>query len=197
MTLIIWLFFLVVAYMMGSLSSAIIICQLLGYPDPRTEGSNNPGATNVLRIAGKKVAALVLVGDVLKGFIPVILATFLGIKGFELGFIALAAVVGHMYPVFFQFKGGKGVATALGVLFGLSLMLTFLIAIVWFSAVMFTRYVSLGAICSAIAAPLLTFLTGQSYYFIPITIISLLIIWRHYDNIMRLKEGTEGKTYFK
>lgn len=195
--LMLWIIFLIIAYLLGSLSSAIIICKLLNYPDPRTEGSLNPGATNVLRIAGKGIAALVLTGDVLKGLIAVSLALLFGIKGAQLGFIALAAVLGHMYPLFFQFKGGKGVATALGSLLGLSFLLTLLILAVWSAVVLTTRYVSLGAISSAIAAPFLTLLIGQSYYFLPIAIISLLIIWRHYDNIMRLKAGTEGKTYFK
>ena len=110
---------IVFAYLLGSLSSAIIVCKLMGLPDPRTEGSNNPGATNVLRIGGKRAAAITLLGDSLKGFVPVAIANQMEVAAMPLAAVCLAAFLGHLYPVFFGFKGGKGVATAVGVQFGL------------------------------------------------------------------------------
>lgn len=115
--------FIILAYLLGSISSAIIICKVMGYPDPRTEGSKNPGATNVLRVANKTAAIMTLLGDALKGFIPVFIAKLMGLEGISLGFIALAAFIGHLFPIFFGFKGGKGVATYLGCLLGLSWLL--------------------------------------------------------------------------
>ena len=114
------LYFLIASYLLGSVSSAIIICRILGLPDPRTEGSKNPGATNVLRIGGKKVAAFVLIFDGLKGAMPVLLAHYFGLSLFELTIILLSAFLGHVFPIYYGFKGGKGVATYLGGLIGLN-----------------------------------------------------------------------------
>ena len=111
---------IIIAYLIGSLSSAIIVCKLMGLPDPRGEGSGNPGATNVLRFGGKKAAAITLLGDTLKGLLPVLLAKYLDITILGIALVGLAAFLGHLYPIFFEFKGGKGVATMLGVLFGFS-----------------------------------------------------------------------------
>ncbi|MDH5661093.1 MAG: glycerol-3-phosphate 1-O-acyltransferase PlsY, partial [Gammaproteobacteria bacterium] len=111
---------IIASYLIGSLSSAIIVCKLMGLPDPRGEGSGNPGATNVLRFGGKKPAAITLAGDMIKGLVPVLVAKYIGISIEGIALVGLAAFLGHLYPVFFQFKGGKGVATMLGVLFGFS-----------------------------------------------------------------------------
>src|ERR1700722_7147497 len=129
---------IIIAYLFGSISSAIVTCKLMGLPDPRTQGSGNPGATNVLRIGGKKAAIITLVGDVLKGVIPVLAAKFYGFDTLSLSFITFAAFIGHLYPVFFKFEGGKGVATSFGCLIalawpiGLSLMLTWILMAVIF-----------------------------------------------------------------
>lgn len=195
-TLIYWLVSLAAAYLIGSLSSAIIVCKALGLEDPRTQGSKNPGATNVLRLGGKAAAATVLVFDILKGFIAVKLATLFGVFGFALSTVALAAVIGHMYPIFFGFEGGKGVATAVGAMFGLSLWLGLALVIVWLASTYFTRYVSLGSIIAAATAPFFCLIFGFWSYIIPIAIMSLLVIYRHMDNIQRLREGREDKLKF-
>jgi glycerol-3-phosphate acyltransferase PlsY len=184
------------AYVIGSLSSAIIVCKLLGLPDPRTTGSNNPGATNVLRIGGKIPALITLVGDIFKGVIPVLLAKAFGIDGFLLGLIAIAALAGHIFPVFFGFKGGKGVATALGGLLGLSFIVGILAIITWVVVAAIFRYSSLAALAAFVLAPVYALIFTQAHYVIPIIIITLIIIWRHFDNIMRLKSGTETKISF-
>src|SRR3989338_7743397 len=124
---------LIIAYLVGSLSSAIIVCKVFNLPDPRTKGSNNPGATNVLRIGGKFPAFCTLFGDALKGFIPVFLADLFIGNPFALGLIALAALFGHIYPIFFRFEGGKGVATTLGIIFALSINVGLLAVLTWFT----------------------------------------------------------------
>ena len=122
---------LIAAYLIGSISSAILICKVLSLPDPRTQGSNNPGATNVRRIAGNKIAAVVLLGDALKGFLPVLLATTLDLSVFEISLIGLGAFLGHIYPVFFGFKGGKGVATYIGILLACSTLVGIAFIFIW------------------------------------------------------------------
>ncbi len=188
--------FIIIGYLLGSLNSAIIVCKLMGLPDPRTEGSGNPGATNVLRIAGKFPAAFVLVGDVLKGFIPVLLAKALHVPPFMLALVALAATLGHVFPVFYHFKGGKGVATGFGGVIVLSVWVAIIAAIAWILVVLITRYVSLASMVAAVIAALFMLFVHTSY-FLPVAAISVLIIWRHWENINRLKAGTENKIDLK
>jgi glycerol-3-phosphate acyltransferase PlsY len=184
------------AYIVGSISSAILLCKVLSLPDPRTAGSNNPGATNVLRISNKFVAALVLFFDILKGTIPVWGAYFLGLAPISLGIIAVAACLGHMYPIFFEFKGGKAVATAFGVLLPIGLDLGALLVITWLLVAKTTRYSSLAAIVTVLLAPLYTWLLKPVYVY-PVFMLSALIIFRHKDNVLRLLNGKEDKISFK
>jgi glycerol-3-phosphate acyltransferase PlsY len=188
--------FIIIAYLVGSLSSAVIVSKAMGLPDPRSEGSGNPGATNMLRLHGKLPAALTLLGDILKGFIPVLLAFLVGVGGTLLSFVALAAVIGHMFPVFFQFKGGKGIATALGGILVLSFWIAFVCAAIWLIIVATTRYISLASLIAAVLAVILM-LFAHTYYFLPLAIMALLIIWRHMENIDRLRAGTESKINWK
>lgn len=183
---------IIVAYLIGSISSAILICKMLGFPDPRTTGSKNPGATNVLRISNKLTAATVLFLDVLKGTIPVWGAYFLQIEPIYLGFIGVAACLGHMYPIFFNFQGGKAVATALGTLLPIGLGLGALLIATWIFVAKLTKYSSLAAIVTVSMAPLYVFLLKPLYVY-PTLMLSTLIIFRHKDNIVRLLKGTENK----
>lgn len=186
------LLFIAIAYVVGSLNCAILLCKAMKLPDPRVEGSGNPGATNVLRIANKQAAIFVLVGDVLKGIVPVLLAHRVGVSDFMLPLVALAAVMGHMFPVFFQFKGGKGVATSFGVMLVLAPGVTIFTLIVWAGIVFVTRYISLASVIAPVVASVLILFLHTSY-FLPLAIIAGFIIWRHKENIDRLKAGTENK----
>lgn len=182
-----------IAYLLGSISSAIIVCKLLNLPDPRTQGSKNPGATNVARMAGKKVAAIVLLGDALKGLIPVLTVHLLFNQPFLTSLTALAAFLGHLYPVFFQFKGGKGVATAWGGLLGFSWVVGGAFAATWVLSYAIGRISSLAAL---VAMTMATFFSCLFYGFIagfPILLMYLLLLWRHRENIIRIINGTEGK----
>ena len=187
---------IILAYLLGSISSAIIISKLLSLPDPRTLGSGNPGATNILRIAGKKVAIITLLGDVLKGFIAVLIASLVFKQtGMLLAIVGLAAFIGHLYPIFFGFKGGKGVATALGVMLALSPMPLFGLSIVatWGIVALIFRYSSLAALVSVLLSPFYALFFGHREYFIPLLLIALLLAWKHKTNIERLIQGTEPK----
>jgi acyl phosphate:glycerol-3-phosphate acyltransferase len=189
--------FLVFGYVVGSLSSAIITCRLMGLPDPRTQGSQNPGTTNVLRIAGKKAAALTLLGDVLKGTIPVLLAHAFGVKEFALGLVAMAAFVGHIFPLFFKFQGGKGVATAFGVILALSWQVAVAVLITWLVVAAIFRYSSLAALVAAVLSPLYMVIFSSHYsYLLPLCCVVLILLWRHSANIQRLRSGTESKINF-
>ncbi|HAU06466.1 MAG TPA: acyl-phosphate glycerol 3-phosphate acyltransferase [Gammaproteobacteria bacterium] len=185
----------VLAYLFGSLSSAIILCRIAGLPDPRTEGSGNPGATNVKRIAGSKLAALVLVIDIVKGSLPVLLAVLLGLSETWLALVALAAFLGHLYPIFFQFQGGKGVATALGGFIVLSPLLTVAVVSTWVMTFIVTRISSLSAIIAALLAPLYAFIwiDDQIAHSI-ITVMAALLLYRHRSNIQRLLAGEESRS---
>lgn len=190
--------FVVLGYLMGSISSAVLVCKMSGLPDPRTEGSKNPGATNVLRLAGKQYAALVMAGDVLKGTLPVVLAQWFGADPTVLAFTGLAAVTGHIYPVFFEFKGGKGVATALGALFGMYFMLGVVVAAIWLVVAKLWKYSSLASLCSMLAAPVVALgMTGNLNIFPPILAMTILIFYKHSNNINRLLDGTEPKIKLK
>lgn len=182
------------AYLLGSISSAIIVCRLMGLSDPRTLGSNNPGATNVLRIGGKKAAAITLLGDGLKGFIPVFIALMLGVSPLVLGLTGLAAFLGHLYPLFFGFKGGKGVATALGVQFGFSWMIGAAVAGIWLFVAFGLKISSLAALIAMALAPLVVWYFTREPSLITIqSIISTILFWRHRTNIRDLLSGKEGK----
>lgn len=191
-----FIIFAAIAYLLGSVCSAILVCKFMGLPDPRSEGSRNPGATNVLRIAGKQAALITLIADGLKGFIPVILARMVGVSGFALGLIALIAVLGHVFPLFFQFKGGKGVSTAIGAIFGLNIFVGILVLVTWGLVVYFSRFSSLAALVTAALAPIYILIFSHASYFFPVLIISAIIIWRHWENIERLRTGTETKLSF-
>lgn len=182
------------AYLLGSVSSAIIVCRLMGLPDPRTQGSNNPGATNVLRIGGKKAAAITLLGDSIKGLIPMLAAHLLSVDEMTFALTAMAAFLGHLYPVFFRFQGGKGVATALGAQFGLHWMVGGGVALIWLFMAKVMNISSLAALVSMALAPLIVWLVWPSQELVIMQVImSLLLFWRHRSNIQNLLSGAEGK----
>jgi glycerol-3-phosphate acyltransferase PlsY len=181
-------------YLFGSISTAIVTCKLMGLPDPRTEGSQNPGATNVLRIGGKKAAFVTLAGDMLKGLVPVLIAQALLAGPVILAATALAAFLGHLYPVFFSFQGGKGVATALGVLFGLSWQVGLAVTGIWLGMALLFRISSLSALTSMLLAPACFWWLQPEPAFIGVmVIITTLLFWRHRTNIRDLLAGREGK----
>ncbi|MCB1925358.1 MAG: glycerol-3-phosphate 1-O-acyltransferase PlsY [Gammaproteobacteria bacterium] len=185
---------IVFAYGIGSISSAIIVCRLMGLPDPRTEGSNNPGATNVLRIGGKKAAAITLLGDSLKGFLPVALCHVLDRSELVFALAGVAAFLGHLYPVFFGFRGGKGVATALGVQFGWGWMIGGAVAATWLFMAKVANISSLAALVSMSLAPLYVWLLWPSPWLVVAQVfITLLLVWRHRSNIQKLLSGSEGR----
>jgi glycerol-3-phosphate acyltransferase PlsY len=189
---------LVAAYLVGSLSFAVIISRLMGLADPRSYGSMNPGATNVLRSGNKAAAVLTLALDALKGYVPVLLVLVYG-RRFGLdetvaAFAGLAAFVGHLWPVFFHFKGGKGVATAAGVLMAVNPLLGLFTLLSFGIVVAFSRYVSLASIVAAVFAPFYQALIwGPEPLILAIAVMSLLLIWRHEGNIRKLLAGTENK----
>jgi glycerol-3-phosphate acyltransferase PlsY len=186
--------FIILGYLMGSISTAIIVCRVLGLPDPRTEGSHNPGATNVLRLGGKKAAAITLSGDFIKGLIAILLARIAGASEFGLAAVALAAFLGHLYPVFFRFQGGKGVATAFGVILGLSPWVGLAVFVTWLIMAITVRISSLSALTAAILSPLyLWWFELPTSYVLAVLIMVLLLIWRHRSNIRKLLAGTEDK----
>lgn len=182
----------IASYFIGSISSAILICRVLKLPDPRTTGSKNPGATNVLRISNKPTAIAVLLFDIFKGAIPVYAAYLLGIDPLHIGFVAIAACLGHMYPYFFDFKGGKAVATALGALAPISWGFGILLIVTWGIVAKTTKYSSLAAIITVSLAPFYCWLI-KPMYTQSVTMLSILIILRHRDNIARLLTGKEDK----
>ncbi len=193
------LFFLcnIIGYLIGSISSAVIICRLFDLPDPRTEGSKNPGATNILRLAGKQYAVVVLLIDMIKGFLPVFLAVFLNSEPITIACTCLAAVLGHMYPVFFNFHGGKGVATAIGALLALHFMLGVMVIATWLIAARLTRYSSVASLISLLLAPLYSLFIFQNLsVFLPIMSIAFAILYQHRDNVTRLMDGHESKINF-
>ncbi|MBU9856233.1 glycerol-3-phosphate 1-O-acyltransferase PlsY [Rahnella bonaserana] len=187
---------IIFAYLCGSISSAILVCRVARLPDPRTAGSGNPGATNVLRLGGRLAAASVLIFDILKGMLPVWLAYRLNIPPMYLGLTAIAACLGHIYPVFFRFKGGKGVATAFGAIAPIGWDLTGLMMGTWVLTVLLSGYSSLGAIISALIAPFYVWWFKPEFTF-PVAMLSCLILLRHHDNIQRLWRGQEGKIWDK
>ncbi len=197
------LFAVVAAYLVGSLSFAVIVSRSMGLNDPRTYGSKNPGATNVLRSGSKAAAIVTLLLDAFKGWLPVMLVKWFG-QPYGLGdgtvaLVGLAAFLGHLFPVFFRFVGGKGVATALGVLLATSWMLGLATGLTWLIIAYFFRYSSLASLLAALFAPVYYVFGGgvvwpldKSIVF-STTVMSLLLIWRHAENISRLIKGTESK----
>ena len=185
-----------VAYLVGSVSSAVLISQAFRLPDPRHHGSGNPGATNVYRLGGRFPALLVLLTDVLKGTIPVYSAFFMGIPPLALGFIAIAACLGHIYPLYFHFKGGKGVATAFGTMLPIGPALAGLLVASWAVVVFIWGYSSLGAIVAVTLAPVFTWFIKPEYT-LPVAMLSALIVFRHRENIQRLWRGQESKVWDK
>ena len=188
----------VAAYLIGSLSFAVIVSRVMGLADPRSYGSGNPGATNVLRSGNKAAAILTLLFDALKGFAPVLLVQLYGaahgVGEGTVALVGLAAFLGHLWPVFFHFKGGKGVATAAGVLLAFNPLLGALTLLTWIIIAVFFRYSSLAAIVSAAFAPLYQLLIwGPGWIAMAIVVMSLLLVWRHAANIQKLLAGTESK----
>ncbi len=188
------LLFAVLGYLAGSIATAILVCRMLGLPDPREEGSRNPGATNVLRFGGKKAAAITLAGDLLKGLLPVLLARLAGLDDTGLALTALAAFLGHLYPVFFGFAGGKGVATAFGALLGLSWPVALAALATWLLMAWIVRVSSLSALTAAMLTPLFAWGFGLSGVGLAAVLLMVgLLVWRHRSNIRLLLAGAEDR----
>ncbi len=185
---------IVVAYLLGSIAFGIVVSKIFGLPDPRTVGSGNPGATNVLRSGKKLAAALTLLGDVLKGWLPVWLALQSDMLMWVVACVSLSVFIGHLYPIFYKFKGGKGVATALGVMLAISPLLGLAAMLTWIVVFAISRYSSLAAIIAAALAPVYAWVLLSAYkdYVIAVIVMSLLLIWRHRTNIQKLLAGTEA-----
>jgi len=185
---------IILGYLAGSIPTGLLLSKAFSDVDPRTEGSRNIGATNIFRTAGKKLGALTLVGDCLKGLIPVLLALWLMGSDGWVCLVALSAFAGHLFPVFLKFKGGKGVATALGVYLGIAPLAVLIDAVIFFGVVLKWKFVSLGSLTAAAVMPILiTILTQSKPYVIASLIIAGLICYRHYGNIQRLLAGSENK----
>ena len=182
------------AYLLGSLSSAILICNILGLSDPRLGGSGNPGTTNVRRLHGKRAAFLTLLGDVLKGIIPVLIAKVISNSEFIIALCGLAAFLGHIFPIYFKFKGGKGVATLIGVLFATHWFLGATYVLTWIITAFIFRYSSLAALIAATLMPIYAYFSEQeSQYIISLTLITAILFWRHKTNIRNLIDKKEDK----
>lgn len=188
--------YMLCTYLLGSLSAAILFCRLFGLPDPRSEGSRNPGATNVLRIGGKWPALIVLVFDMLKGMLPVWAGYYLGLTHFELGMVALAACLGHIFPVFFNFKGGKGVATAFGAIAPIAWGVAGSMLGTWLLVFLVSGYSSLSAVVTALLVPFYVWWFKPEFTF-PVALVCCLLIYRHHVNIQRLWRGEEDKVLYK
>ncbi len=185
----------IAAYLLGSISTAIITCKLMGLPDPRTVGSNNPGATNVLRHGGKKAAAITLAGDLLKGLIPVLIGRLLGLNYNELMAVGVGAFLGHLYPIFYGFKGGKGVATAIGVFLGVNIWAGLSFVATWLIMAKGFKISSLAALIATALSPLFFWHFTQHHPLptIGAAFMAILIFWRHRSNIRNLLTGKEDK----
>ena len=185
---------IIAAYLLGSIAFGILVSRLFGLPDPRTVGSGNPGATNVLRSGKKLAAALTLLGDAFKGWFPVWIAMQSEDLMWVTSAVAIAVFVGLLYPIFYKFKGGKGVATALGVVLAISPMLALLLVLVWVVVFLLTKYSSLAAIIAALALPIYVWSWLEAYqdYELVFIFISAMLIWRHRSNIQKLLNGTEA-----
>ena len=183
---------IIVAYLLGSISSAIIVCRIMRLPDPRGLGSGNPGATNVMRIGGKMPAAITLLGDMLKGLLPVLAGQLLGVPLTILALIGLAAFIGHLYPVFFGFQGGKGVATLLGVLLGINWILGLAAIGTWLFMAYIVKISSLSALVMALLVPVYAWFLHHHWPLVGILVFMVvLLFWRHRSNIQKLLTGKE------
>ena len=182
------------AYLLGSLSTGVVVARLFGLQDPRATGSKNPGATNLLRYGGKLAAVLTLAGDILKGVVAILVARAFTDDAVILALAGFAVFIGHLWPVFFGFHGGKGVATALGVWLALNPWVGLLLIVTWLAVAVLSRYSSLSALAAAVAAPLYVYLLmPQPAYFAMMVAMSALLVFRHRANIRRLLVGTEMK----
>jgi glycerol-3-phosphate acyltransferase PlsY len=186
---------IVCAYLIGSISSAILVCKLMRLPDPRAHGSGNPGATNVLRVGGKKAAAITLFGDMLKGLLPVVTAKLFSVGDLALALIGFAAFIGHLFPLFFGFKGGKGVATMLGVMFGFHWAVGLATALSWLIMAKVFKISSLSALVATALAPfyVLLIIGSNKPLIIATAVMTLILFWRHRSNIQNLLSGKEGR----
>ena len=191
-----------IAYVIGSISFAVIVSKSMGLPDPYSYGSGNPGATNVLRTGNKQAAVLTLIGDGAKGFVAILLARLIlgdasltqTLNSWVLCGVVLAVFLGHLFPIFHGFRGGKGVATACGILFGINWVLGLATLSTWIIVAFFTRYSSLAAICAAIFAPVYcVFLFGVGPMGLTLTVVCVLLLWRHRNNIVKLLDGSETR----
>ena len=165
----------------------------MGLPSPRSVGSGNPGATNVLRLGGKKAAAIIISGDALKGLIPTLIAHTIHLSAPEISYIGLAAVIGHIFPIFFGFKGGKGVATLIGVILGFYWLIGVLFLISWLLCALITKYSSISALVATVLSAIFVIFIFSLQTALPFLIITIIVILRHYDNITRLINGSENK----
>ncbi len=189
-----WLLFTLGGYLIGSISSAVLISRVMGLPDPRLEGSGNPGATNVLRLGNKAAAALTLVGDLLKGTLPVLFALQVSGDQSVVAGAAAGAFLGHLFPIFFKFQGGKGVATALGVFLAVNPLMGLGLAVTWLATALVFRFSSLAALVAAASAPAWAWWTTQDPMYIALAIgLAGVLIWRHRANIRRLINGEESR----
>ena len=188
------LLFVAGGYLLGSIATAVLVSRALGTADPRSGGSGNPGATNVLRLAGRRAAALTLAGDVVKGVVPVLAARAADLPPGEVAMVGLAAFLGHLYPAFFGFRGGKGVATALGALLGMEPLLGVGVLATWLVAAGVSRYSSLAALVASVLAPGYAWvLSGHPGVVGAVSVMAVLLVWRHRANIRRLLAGEEGR----
>ena len=182
------------AYLLGSISAAILVCKLLGLSDPRTGGSGNPGTTNVMRLHGKTAAFLTLTGDVFKGITPVLLAKVIVGSEFIIALSGLAAFLGHIFPIYFKFKGGKGVATLIGILLATHWLLGLAYVITWILTAAIFRYSSLAALIATLSIPFYTYFLEQNFqYTVSFSMIAVILFWRHKSNIYNLLNNKERK----
>ena len=190
-----FIFILIVIYLIAAVPTGIVLARVMGYEDVRDKGSGNIGATNVYRVAGKLAGVLTLAGDILKGFLPLLACkTWLAPTSAQLGIACAMAIVGHCYPVYLKFRGGKGIATALGIFLVLSPVAVLGAAIVFGITVATTRFISLGSVLAAMSAPLLVLMLNQPQpIFLATLFIAALIVWRHRSNIKRLMDGSEDR----
>jgi len=184
--------FICIAYLIGSLSFGIIISKFLNLTDPRTIGSKNPGATNVLRMGNKLAAILTLLGDILKATIVVTIAMLIDLNDLEIMQVSLALLIGHMYPIYYKFKGGKGVATAFGIILAINWLLALSVICIWLIIFFIWKFSSLAAIIASLSAPIISYFLNDSLFIsIMYLLISALIIFRHHSNIKNLIDGVE------
>ena len=182
------------AYLLGSISAAILVCKLLGLSDPRTGGSGNPGTTNVMRLHGKTAAFLTLTGDVFKGIIPVLLAKVIVGSEFIIALSGFAAFLGHIFPIYFKFRGGKGVATLIGILLATHWLLGLAYVITWILTAAIFRYSSLAALIATLSIPFYTYFLEQNFqYTVSFSMIAVILFWRHKSNIHNLLNNKERK----